>query len=288
MNGLVLEGGGLRGMFTSGVLDAFDEAGLKFDGIIGVSAGALFGVNYKSRQRGRALRYNLAMRNEPRYMGWKCLLKTRNIVSPDFSYHILPFEIDIFDKETFDTNPTDFWMVCTDILTGQPVYHKMQEFSHHEMEWCRATASMPVVSTPVEIDGYTLLDGGMVDAIPLKKFQEMGYDRNIVVLTQPRDYFKKKMKITWLIKLLSKKYPMVGKIMEKRHLMYNEELEYIAQEEKKGNTLIIAPDQPLGIGRTELSEKKIKAVYQMGYEKGKSFLSDPRTKGIFERLEVRG
>ena len=283
MNGLVLEGGGLRGMFTSGVLDAFDEAGLQFDGIIGVSAGALFGVNYKSRQRGRALRYNLAMCNEPRYMGWKCLLKTRNIVSPEFSYHVLPFEIDIFDKEAFDANPTDFWMVCTDIFSGQPVYHKMEEFSHHEMEWCRATASMPVVSTPVEIDGYTLLDGGMVDAIPLKKFQEMGYDKNIVVLTQPRDYFKKKMKITWLIKLLSKKYPMVGKIMERRHLMYNEELEYIAQEEKKGNIIIVAPDCPLGIGRTEMNEKKIKAVYQMGYEKGKNLLSNPHTKGFFER-----
>ena len=255
MNGLVLEGGGLRGMFTSGVLDAFDEAGLQFDGIIGVSAGALFGVNYKSRQRGRALRYNLAMCNEPRYMGWKCLLKTRNIVSPDFSYHVLPFEIDIFDKEAYDANPTDFWMVCTDILSGQPVYHKMEEFSHHEMEWCRATASMPVVSTPVEIDGYTLLDGGMVDAIPLKKFQEMGYDKNIVVLTQPRD----------------------------RHLMYNEELEYIAQEEKKGNIIIVAPDCPLGIGRTEMNEKKIKAVYQMGYEKGKNLLSNPHTKGFFER-----
>jgi predicted patatin/cPLA2 family phospholipase len=132
----------------------------------------------------------------------------------------------------------------------------------------------------------TLLDGGMVDAIPLKKFQEMGYDRNIVILTQPRDYFKKKMKITWLIKLLCRKFPMVGKIMERRHLMYNEELEYIAQEEKKGNTLIIAPDCPLSIGRTELSEKKIRRVHQMGYEAGKKFLSTPHTRDFVELLKI--
>ena len=278
MNGLVLEGGGLRGMFTAGVLDAFDEAGLKFDGIIGVSAGALFGINYKSHQRGRAMRYNIAMRKEPRYMGLRALLKTGNIVSPHFSYHVLPFEIDVFDKDAFEADPTDFWMVCTDVLTGEPVYHKMSEFNHHEMEWCRATASMPAVSTPVEVDGMTLLDGGMVDAIPLKKFQEMGYDRNIVILTQPRDYFKKKMKITWLIKLLCRKFPMVGKCMARRHIMYNEELRYIAEEEKKGGTIIIAPERPLRIGRTELSEKKIRRVHQMGYEAGKKFLSTPHTK----------
>ena len=119
------------------------------------------------------MRYNIAMRKEPRYMGLRALMKTGNIVSPHFSYHVLPFEIDVFDKDAFEADPTDFWMVCTDVLTGEPVYHKMSEFNHHEMEWCRATASMPAVSTPVEVDGMTLLDGGMVDAIPLKKFQEI-------------------------------------------------------------------------------------------------------------------
>ncbi len=283
MKGLVLEGGGLRGMFTAGVLDALDEAGIRFDGIIGVSAGALFGVNYKSHQIGRALRYNIALRKDPRYMGLRSLVKTGNIVSPDFSYHVVPFEIDIFDSKSFAEDPMDFWMVCTDILKAEPVYHQMKEFTHHELEWMRASASMPVVSTPVEIEGLTLLDGGMIDAIPLKKFQEMGYDKNVVVLTQPRDYFKKKMKITWLIKMLSKKYPRVGEIMERRHLMYNEELQYIAEQEELGNAIIIAPDKPLKIGRTELSEKKMRRVYQMGYEKGKSFLSRPDTTHFVSR-----
>ena len=264
--GLVLEGGGLRGMFTNGVIDALLDEKISFDGMIGVSAGALFGCNFKSGQRGRALRYNIKLRKDPRYMGWRTLLKTGNIVGADFSYHVVPFDIDPFDGEAFRQNPMEFWLVATDILTGEPVYHQMHEFNHHELEWMRASASMPAVSHPVEVDGMVLLDGGMVDAIPLRKFQQMGYGRNVVVLTQPRDYFKKKTKLLWIIKQLTKKYPKVAEVMARRHEMYNAELEYISEQERRGNALLIYPSEPLKIGRTELNEKKMRRVYGMGYD----------------------
>lgn len=278
--GLVLEGGGLRGMFTGGVIDALIDEDINFDGMIGVSAGALFGCNLKSKQKGRALRYNVNLRKDPRYMGLRSLFKTGDIVGAEFSYHVVPFEIDPFDGETFKQNPMDFWLVATDILTGEPVYHQMKEFTHHELEWMRASGSMPAVSRPVEIDGMTLLDGGMVDAIPLKAFQQMGYGRNVVVLTQPRDYFKKKTKLVWIIKQFTKKYPKVAEVMARRHEMYNEELEYIANQEKAGNALLIYPEKPLKIGRTELNEKKMRRVHRQGYdatqqmmEKIKDFIS---------------
>ena len=264
--GLVLEGGGLRGMFTSGVIDALLDAGVHFDGMIGVSAGALFGCNFKSRQRGRALRYNIQLKKDPRYMGLRSLFKTGDIVGAEFSYHVVPFDIDPFDGETFRRNPMDFWLVATDIETGNPVYHRMDEFNHEELEWMRASASMPAVSRPVEIDGQLLLDGGMVDAIPLKEFQNMGYERNIVVLTQPAGYYKKKTKLAWIIKRLTRKYPLVGEIMANRHEMYNSELEYIASQEKIGNTLLIYPEAPLKIGRTELNEKKMRRIHRQGYD----------------------
>ena len=269
-SGLVLEGGGLRGMFTSGVIDALLEEDVHFDGMIGVSAGALFGCNFKSKQKGRALRYNIQLKKDPRYMGLRSLFKTGDIVGADFSYHVVPFDIDPFDGEVFRDNPMDFWLVATDIETGAPVYHQMTEFNHYELEWMRASASMPAVSRPVKIDGLTLLDGGMTDAIPLKEFQRKGYGRNVVVLTQPRDYFKKKTKLVWIISRLTKKYPLVADIMARRHDMYNKELEYVAEQEKAGNALLIYPEASLHIGRTELNEKKMRRVHRQGFDIAKS------------------
>lgn len=254
-------------MFTAGFIDALlEHEDIRFDGMIGVSAGALFGCNYKSRQKGRALRYNIKLKNDPRYMGLRSLIKTGDLVGAHFAYHVVPFEIDIFDAEAFRNNPIDFWMVCTDVITGEPVYHQMKEVCHHELDWMRASGSMPVVSRPVQIDGYTLLDGGITDSIPLKKFQEMGYERNVVVLTQPRDYFKKPSKINWIIRAFTKKYPKIAECMERRYEMYNSQLEYIAKEEQKGNTLLIYPDKPLQIGRTEQNEEKMLRCHKLGYD----------------------
>lgn len=279
--GLVLEGGGLRGLFTAGVMDAMMDSDVTFDGLIGVSAGALFGCNMKSRQRGRVLRYNLMLKDEPRYMSVRNLLRDGELVGSEFAYHTLPFELDLFDVETFERNPMEFWMVCTDIECAEPVYHRMSVVNRTEMDWMRASGSMPAVSHPVELDGRVMLDGGISDSIPLAAFQRMGYERNIVVLTQPCSYRKTPTRIAWLIGLFTRRYPRVAEMMRRRHLMYNAELDFIASEAAKGNTLLIYPEEPLGIGRTELNEAKIRRVYQQGYDKAMAMM--PTIKSFLDR-----
>lgn len=265
-NGLVLEGGGLRGLFTAGVIDVLLENDIQADGMIGVSAGATFGCNYKSKQIGRTLRYNITFKDDPRYMGLRCLLKTGDLVSSEFSYHTLPRELDIFDNETFINNPMEFYLVCTNVDTGEAVYKKIESFDDHNLEWLRGSASLPVVSKPVCIDGYRLLDGGMSDSIPLAYFQSLGYDRNIVVLTQPQGFKKKRPSIYPLMKIALRKTPKIAEAMANRHIMYNRELDYLAEQEKLGNTLLIYPEDELPIGRIELNEEKMRNVYNMGRE----------------------
>ena len=279
--GLVLEGGGLRALFTAGVTDVMMENGIRFDGLIGVSAGATFGCNYKSEQPGRALRYNINFKDDPRYMSWRSFLKTGDLVGAEFSYHVLPNQLDIFDYETFRRNPMEFHVVCTDAETGEPVYKQLDDMTDEGLDWIRASASMPIVSRPVQLEGRKLLDGGIVNSIPLKHFQEIGYERNIVVLTQPKGFFKKRTKLMPLFHLTMRKYPAIIQAMGRRHLMYNEQLRYLAQEERKGNILLIHPDDTLPIGRTEQNEKKMRQVYQMGraaaednLKRIKDFLSD--------------
>ncbi|MBO7068123.1 MAG: patatin family protein [Bacteroidaceae bacterium] len=262
--GLVLEGGGLRALFSAGVTDVMMENQIKFDGLIGVSAGATFGCNYKSEQSGRALRYNIALKDDPRYMGWRSFLKTGDLVGADFSYHILPTQLDIFDNEAFCRNPMEFHVVCTDAETGEPVYKKLDTMDSEGLDWIRASASMPIVSRPVPLEGRKLLDGGIVNSIPLKHFQELGFERNIVVLTQPKGFFKKRTKLMPLFHLTMRKYPAIIKAMSRRHLMYNEQLRYLTEQESRGNVLLIYPENTLPIGRTEQNEEKMRFVYQMG------------------------
>lgn len=262
--GLVLEGGGLRALFSAGVTDVMMENNIQFDGLIGVSAGATFGCNYKSGQIGRALRYNITFKDDPRYMSWRSFWKTGDLVGAEFSYHILPAELDIFDNEAFRQNPMEFHIVCTDAETGEPIYKQLDDMDSEGLDWIRASASMPIVSRPVPLQGRKLLDGGIVNSIPLKHFQELGYERNIVVLTQPKGFFKKRTKLMPLFHLTMRKYPAIIKAMGRRHLMYNEQLRYLAEQEKKGNVLLIYPEDTLPIGRTEQNEEKMRKVYQMG------------------------
>ena len=262
--GLILEGGGLRALFSAGVTDVMMENNIQFDGLIGVSAGATFGCNYKSGQIGRALRYNITFKDDPRYMSWRSFWKTGDLVGAEFSYHILPAELDIFDNEAFRQNPMEFHIVCTDAETGEPIYKQLDDMDSEGLDWIRASASMPIVSRPVPLQGRKLLDGGIVNSIPLKHFQELGYERNIVVLTQPKGFFKKRTKLMPLFHLTMRKYPAIIKAMGRRHLMYNEQLRYLAEQEKKGNVLLIYPEDTLPIGRTEQNEEKMRKVYQMG------------------------
>lgn len=267
--GLVLEGGGMRGLFTAGVMDEMMENGIQPDGVVGVSAGATFGCNYKSNQPGRVLRYNIRFKDDPRYMGLRSLIKTGDLVSAEFSYHIMPKELDVFDKEAFASNPMAFHIVCTDVDSGKAVYRKLDKFEFEEIEWLRASASLPILSKPVSIGGYRLLDGGMADSIPLQYFQGQGYDRNIVVLTQPKGFKKTQPKIMPIINLLLRKTPKVAEAMAIRHIMYNHELDYITEQEQLGNTLLIYPEEELPIGRIELKEDKMRNVYSMGREAAK-------------------
>lgn len=262
--GLILEGGAMRGMFTAGVMDVMMENDIVFDGAIGVSAGAAFGCNYKSKQIGRAARYNMKYCDDKRYCGIGSLIKTGNIFSTDFAYGEVPMKKDIFDFYTYKNNPMEFYVVCTDIESGEAVYHRYDDFSDHGFDWIRASASMPLVSEIVEIDGVKMLDGGVADSIPLKYFESIGYDRNVVILTRPGDYRKKKNNIIPLIKLKYKKYPEFVKAMEERHIKYNETLEYIAAEEQKGNVLVIRPDEALPVGRIERNRDNLKAAYEIG------------------------
>lgn len=274
--GLVLEGGGLRALFTAGVTDVMMENGLWPDGVVGVSAGATFGCNVKSRQPGRALRYNLAFKDDPRYMGLRTLLRTGDLVGAEFSYHTLPTRLDVFDTETYRRNPMEFYCVCTDTETGRAVYKRVDEMDYEGCEWLRASASMPMVSRPVELDGRKYLDGGIADSIPLRFFQSMGYSRNIVVLTQPKGFYKKRTRLLPLLRLGMKKYPAIVRAMARRHIMYNGQLRYIQQQESEGGILLIYPQDTLPIGRTEQDEAKMRRVYAMGRRAGEDNLERMR------------
>lgn len=265
-NGLVLEGGAMRGMFTAGVLDVLMEQNIEFDGAIGVSAGATFGCNFKSKQIGRTIRYNMKYCNDPRYCSFRSLLKTGDLFGAEFCYHTLPEQLDLFDNETYEHSPMEFHIVCTDVNTGKPVYYKCDKFDHDGLEWVRASASMPLVSRIVEVGGRQMLDGGISDSIPLEYFQSIGYHRNLVVLTQPRDYVKKENKMLPLMKLTLKRYPNLIETMRQRHVNYNQTLDYIRSEEKKGTVLVLCPKEKLPVGRIEHNPERLKHVYDLGQE----------------------
>lgn len=275
--GLVLEGGGMRGLFTAGVMDVLMEHGIRFDGIVGVSAGATFGCNYKSRQPGRVLRYNIRFKDEPRYMGLRSLLRTGDLVGAEFSYHTMPNELDVLDRDTFRRDPTEFHVVCTDAETGQPVYHRIDDMNDVEADWIRASASMPIVSRPVSLDGRLLLDGGISDSIPLRYFEGLGFLRNVVVLTQPKGFYKQRTKLMPLFHLFMRRYPAIIRAMSRRHLMYNDELSYLEEQEQKGYIVIVYPQDTLPIGRTEQDETKMRRVYAMGRLKAEEMLPTVQT-----------
>ena len=270
--GLVLEGGAMRGLFTAGIIDVMMEAGVEPDGLIGVSAGAAFGCNYKSRQPGRAVRYNTRFAKDPRYSGLRSLIKTGDYFNAEFGYHIVPKEYDIFDTEAFEQNRLVFVFVCTDVMTGEAVYHQMDRVTFDELEWLRASASMPLASKVVEVGGRKLLDGGVADSIPLAYFERIGYERNVVILTQPEGYVKEPNRLMPLMRLALRKYPKMLEAMENRHLMYNQELEYVRQAERERRCLVIRPDEKLPIGHISHDPENMRRVYEIGRRKGEKHL----------------
>lgn len=261
--GLIMEGGAMRGMFTAGVTDVMMENGITFDGAIGVSAGAAFGCNYKSNQPGRVIRYNTTYCRDPRYAGLRTLIKTGNLYGAEFCYIEIPTKLDIFDEETFIKNPMEFYVVCTDIEKGEAIYHKCGT-SDNELEWFRASASLPLASRPVEADGKKLLDGGIIDSIPLKFFESIGYNKNVVLLTQPKGFIKPKNKLVPVIRRALKEYPKVAELLANRHNDYNETIKYIEEREKSGDILVIRPPEALNIKAVCRDPEELRRVYNIG------------------------
>ncbi|KGQ51139.1 serine protease [Gallibacterium anatis] len=270
--GLVLEGGAMRVLYTAGILDVFLEQDIHVDGIVGVSAGVLFGVNYPSKQKGRALRYNLKYLNDKRYMGLHSLITTGNIVNKDFAFYDLPINIDRFDEQTFIDSGIDFYATLTNVDTGQAEYVKLSHI-FEQMEVLRATSAMPFVSRMVEIDGKRYLDGGIADSIPLEKCRQLGYDKIIVILTRPLEYRKKAVN-PLLFKLFYAKYPNLVTSLAQRYLNYNQRVEQVIEADKKGEIFVFRPSKTLPIKRIEKDPVKIQAMYNLGVADAHQALAD--------------
>ena len=262
--GLVLEGGAMRGLFSAGVIDILMENNLLPDGVIGVSAGAAFGCNIKSKQPGRVIRYNKKLAHDWRYASFRSLLTTGDYFGGEYAYHYMPRHLDYFDVETFNNNPMEFWAVCTNVGTGKAVYKRLMEVDNNCLEYIRASASMPIAARIVTVEGKKLLDGGIADSIPLRFFQEQGYDRNLVVLTPPANYVKEPNKLMPLMRLWLRRHPRIIRALEQRHIMYNNQLEYVRQEEKKPNTLVLRPEVTLTIGHLSHNPDDMQATYEHG------------------------
>jgi len=261
--GLVLEGGGHRGIYTAGILDVFAQNNISFDGIMGVS-GCIHGVSFLSGQIGRSVRYTTRFCNNPSYMSFKSLIKTGDFFNVDFCYYKLPETLDPFDNDAFDKNPTPFYAVCSDVKTGKAVYHKCDSVRGEKIKWIQASASMPLAAKIVKIDEGEFLDGGITDSIPIKKMQELGYSKNIVILTQEAGYRKKPNSLLPLIKRVYKKYPELINAIQNRHIIYNQQLDYLEEQEKLGNVIIIRPSQKPQAGRIEKDKEKILSTYNLG------------------------
>ncbi|WP_295758431.1 patatin family protein [uncultured Holdemanella sp.] len=271
--GLVLEGGGFRGMYTCGVIDVFMENHIDFDQVVGVSAGAAFGCNIKSRQIGRALRYNKRFCRDPRYSGLKSFIKTGDLYNKEFAYGIVPTILDPFDTKTFKENPIRFTLVCTDIHTGKPIYHEIENGDATDIEWIRASASIPIVSKPVKLDGYELLDGGVSDSIPVNWMLERS-SKTVVVLTRDKSYRKKPMKYINLLKKAFKEYPKLQKALENRHIVYNETLDRIEQLEREGRIFVIRPSKPIACAMIEKDPNHLQEIYDVGRKDALNYLND--------------
>lgn len=263
-HGLVMEGGSMRGMFTCGVTDVFLEEHIDFDCAVGTSAGATFGINFKSRQKGRAYRYTTRYCRDYRYGSILSLLKSGDVFDVKFCYRDIPNKLDPWDATAFQANPLEFYVVASDIETGRPVYYRLEKGQEEDLRWIQASASMPLFSNIVKIDNRRFLDGGVTDSIALKFMERLGCKKNVVILTQPEGYVRKDSPLLPLIRIKYRKYPALIRACEQRARIYNNTLRYISSQEKAGNAFVIRPQTSLNVGRLESNPKKLEKAYDMG------------------------
>lgn len=266
--GLVVEGGGMRGVYSSGVLDFFIEKDLFFENNYGVSAGACHLCSYLAKQYKRAFRVNVDYLNDKRYCSVRSLLKTGNLFGAEMLYDIIPNELDLFDYDTYNKNESNFYVVITDINTGKPEYVKIGDLKK-DIIYVRASSSLPLLAQNVKINDKEYLDGGISDSIPIKKSIADGNKKNVVILTRDSTYRKGKNSLMPIIKLKYKKYPNFVKSMADRYIVYNEILDFIKELEDNGDVFVIRPKKPVNIGRTEKNREKLEALYNDGYNDAK-------------------
>ena len=273
--GLVLEGGGMRGMYTTAVLDNFLELGVRVDGLVGVSAGAIHGASYLSNQIGRNVRYNLKYIGDKRYMSISSLVRTGDLFNKEFCYETIPNELNKFDYGTFRRNAEKipFYVCCTNLESGEAEYIRITDLEK-DMDYLRASASLPLVSKTVEADGLKLLDGGTADSIPVDYMRSIGYEKNIVVLTRPEGYRKKAEKPLRLMERKYRDYPLYVDACRNRAKMYNDTLQKLKIYEEEGSVLVIRPSRDFKISRTEKNVEKLKYLYKMGRYDTRRMLED--------------
>lgn len=268
--GLILEGGGMRGMFTTGVIDYFIEVGIEFPVVVGVSAGACHGMNYISKQKYRSRDIVLDFIHDPRYCGLKNLLTTGSLFGTDFAYYQIPVKYNLFDYQGFVDSKSEFYNVMSHLESGEASYPLLTDM-RKDMEYLHASSSLPFISKKVEIDQNYYLDGGVSDAIPLRFSESIGCRKNVVILTRPKGYRKsEKSKSSLIVRAYYGKYPKFVAMIESRNKRYNEALDYVEQEEKKGIVLVLRPDDSLKLKRIEKDITKLNAAYQMGYDYAKA------------------
>ena len=277
---LILEGGAMRGLYSAAVLDVFMRNNIKVDVIYGVSAGALFGLNYKSRQIGRAIRYNLKYAHEKNYMGLYSLITTGDVMNRDFCFNKLVYELDRLDFETYKNNPVEFYAVVTNLQTGNPEYIKIDD-ADKDLEYFRASGSMPFVSKPVEVNGNLYLDGAVADAVPIKKALEEDYEKIIVVLTKPSGFNRKK-KSLMPYKLFYSRFPNFVETAKSSWIKYNGTMDLIEKYEAENKIVVLRPSRLIKMQRVEKDTNKLQAIYDLG-------VSDCMKKldGIHDYLNVK-
>lgn len=280
--GLVLEGGGMRGLYTAGILDFFLEQNLQLPYVIGVSAGACHAASYISRQCGRNKRVNIGYIKDPRYISYRNLIKTKSLFGMDFVFNEIPNHLEPFDYETFYQSDQSYFIGTTNCVTGEPIYFDAKKSSPEIiLKALMASSSLPFVSPLVEIQGKVLLDGGIVDPIPVRRSIEDGNKKQVVILTRNKDYRKKPFKSKWLAHCFYSKYPEFREAMFNRHVIYNETLDFIEELVNSDQAFVIRPSEPLQVGRLERNPQKLTDLYKLGYRDAESsyqqlkgFLSD--------------